>query len=160
MFIRVKNKIINITSKFLILIIKFYQIFISPLIGNNCRYHPTCSEYFIESLKIHGPIKGTILGVKRISKCHPGEAKDLIQCQERKNNGKFSKIFFNVFNINFLLFLLIRWDPPNVNSTENTISIDSERPLINEPIDFEETAPFNENLSNIKAIDMFALQTI
>ena len=71
MFIRVKNKIINITSKFLILIIKFYQIFISPLIGNNCRYHPSCSEYFIESLKIHGPIKVTILGVKRISKCHP-----------------------------------------------------------------------------------------
>ena len=71
MFIRMKNKIINLTSKFLILIIRFYQIFISPLIGNNCRYHPTCSEYFIESLKIHGPIKGTILGVKRISKCHP-----------------------------------------------------------------------------------------
>lgn len=71
MFIRMKNKIINITSKFLISIIRFYQIFISPLIGNNCRYHPTCSEYFIESLKIHGPIKGTILGVKRISKCHP-----------------------------------------------------------------------------------------
>ena len=71
MFIKVKNKIINITSKFLILIIRSYQIFISPLIGNNCRYHPTCSEYFIESLKIHGPIKGTILGVKRISKCHP-----------------------------------------------------------------------------------------
>lgn len=66
-----KNKIINLTSKFLISIIRFYQIFISPLIGNNCRYHPTCSEYFIESLKIHGPIKGTILGVKRISKCHP-----------------------------------------------------------------------------------------
>ncbi len=71
MFIRMKNKIINLTSKFLISIIRFYQIFISPLIGNNCRYHPTCSEYFIESLKIHGPIKGTILGVKRISKCHP-----------------------------------------------------------------------------------------
>ena len=71
MFIRMKNKIINLTSKFLISIIRFYQIFISPLIGNNCRYHPTCSEYFIESLKIHGPIKWTILGVKRISKCHP-----------------------------------------------------------------------------------------
>ena len=71
MFIRMKNKIINLTSKLLISIIRFYQIFISPLIGNNCRYHPTCSEYFIESLKIHGPIKGAILGVKRISKCHP-----------------------------------------------------------------------------------------
>ena len=152
MFIRMKNKIINLTSKFLILIIRFYQIFISPLIGNNCRYHPTCSEYFIESLKIHGPIKGTILGVKEFLSVIPGR-QSLIQCQEKKNNGKFSKIFFNVFNINFLLFLLIRWDPPNENSIENSISNDSERPLLNEPIDFEETTPFNENLSNIKAID-------
>ena len=66
-----KRKISNLTSKCLILIIRFYQIFISPLTGNNCRYHPTCSAYFIKSLKIHGPIKGFVLGVKRISKCHP-----------------------------------------------------------------------------------------
>ena len=62
--------------------------------------------------------------------------------------------YFLIFSILiFSYFLLIRWDPPNENSTENSISIDSERPLINEPIDFEETTPFNENLSNIKAID-------
>ncbi len=84
MFIRMKNKIINLTSKFLISIIRFYQIFISPLIGNNCRYHPTCSEYFIESLKIHGPIKGTILGVKRISKCHPWGGKGFDPVPEKK----------------------------------------------------------------------------
>ena len=79
-----KNKIINLTSKFLISIIRFYQIFISPLIGNNCRYHPTCSEYFIESLKIHGPIKGTILGVKRISKCHPWGGKGFDPVPEKE----------------------------------------------------------------------------
>ena len=84
MFIRMKNKIINLTSKFLISIIRFYQIFISPLIGNNCRYHPTCSEYFIESLKIHGPIKGTILGVKRISKCHPWGGKGFDPVPEKE----------------------------------------------------------------------------
>ena len=84
MFIEMKNKIINLTSKFLISIIRFYQIFISPLIGNNCRYHPTCSEYFIESLKIHGPIKGTILGVKRISKCHPWGGKGFDPVPEKE----------------------------------------------------------------------------
>ena len=65
----------------------------------------------------------------------------------------FQRYFLMFSILIFSYFLLIRWDPPNENSTENTISTDSERPLINDPIDFEETAPFNENLSNIKAID-------
>ena len=65
----------------------------------------------------------------------------------------FQRYFLMFSILIFSYFLLIRWDPPNENSTENSISIDSERPLINDPIDFEETAPFNENLSNIKAID-------
>ena len=56
-------KIISIT---LIKIIKIYQFFISPFIGNNCRYMPTCSDYFIESLKVHGTIKGFCKGIKRI----------------------------------------------------------------------------------------------
>ncbi len=54
-----------------ILIIKLYQSFISPLIGANCRYTPTCSEYSINSFKKHGLIKGFFLSVKRISKCNP-----------------------------------------------------------------------------------------
>lgn len=57
--------------KILILIIKFYKYFISPLLGNKCRFLPTCSEYFIEALKTQGFITGTILSLKRISKCHP-----------------------------------------------------------------------------------------
>ena len=61
-------KLINYT---LIYLIKFYKFFISPLLGSNCRYLPTCSEYFIESLKEYGTFKGTYLGIKRISKCHP-----------------------------------------------------------------------------------------
>tara|TARA_A100001011_G_scaffold400605_1_gene516753 strand:- start:1842 stop:2099 length:258 start_codon:yes stop_codon:yes gene_type:complete len=56
---------------FLINLIKFYKYFISPLLGQNCRFLPTCSEYFIECLKIHGTRKGIYLGFKRISKCHP-----------------------------------------------------------------------------------------
>tara|TARA_B100000519_G_C13814380_1_gene237275 strand:+ start:112 stop:381 length:270 start_codon:yes stop_codon:yes gene_type:complete len=54
-----------------IYIIKFYQYFISPLLGSRCRYLPTCSEYYIDSLRVHGLIKGSILGVKRIFSCHP-----------------------------------------------------------------------------------------
>ena len=62
------NKIIN---NFLILIIKFYKYFISPYIASNCRYLPTCSEYFIDSLKINGNLKGLFLGIKRVLRCHP-----------------------------------------------------------------------------------------
>ena len=55
----------------LIKIIKFYKLFISPHIGNNCRYMPTCSEYFIESLEEYGVLKGSLKGTKRILSCHP-----------------------------------------------------------------------------------------
>ena len=61
----------KIISYLLINLIKFYKYFISPLLGQNCRFLPTCSEYFIESLKIYGPTKGLYLGVKRMSRCHP-----------------------------------------------------------------------------------------
>ncbi len=57
---------------FLILyLIKFYNFFISPLLGIKCRFLPTCSEYCQESLKKHGLIKGGFYTLKRISKCHP-----------------------------------------------------------------------------------------
>ena len=58
-------------KKIIILIIKTYQITLSPLIGSNCRFHPTCSEYTIQAVNEHGVYRGLILGVKRISKCHP-----------------------------------------------------------------------------------------
>tara|TARA_B100001121_G_C18235387_1_gene410153 strand:+ start:93 stop:377 length:285 start_codon:yes stop_codon:yes gene_type:complete len=60
-----------IIQKLLILVIKFYKFFISPLLGSRCRFLPTCSEYFIEALKVYGIIKGSKLGFKRIFKCHP-----------------------------------------------------------------------------------------
>ncbi len=61
----------TILSFIFINIIKFYKFFISPLLGPRCRFLPTCSEYFIESLKVHGFIKGAKLGLTRIIKCHP-----------------------------------------------------------------------------------------
>ena len=61
----------NIFSKIIIKIIKFYQYILSPYLGNNCRYLPTCSEYFIECLETYGFFKGFIKGTKRVLSCHP-----------------------------------------------------------------------------------------
>jgi len=61
----------KLINNFLIRSIKFYRYFISPLFHSKCRYLPTCSEYFIDSLKLNGNFKGLFLGIKRILKCHP-----------------------------------------------------------------------------------------
>jgi putative membrane protein insertion efficiency factor len=55
----------------LILVIWLYRLFISPLLGANCRHLPTCSEYAVEALQRHGPLRGGIFALKRISRCHP-----------------------------------------------------------------------------------------
>jgi len=58
-------------KKLFLKLIKFYQIFISPFLGNNCRFYPSCSEYFVRVIEKYGLLKGLKLGVKRILKCHP-----------------------------------------------------------------------------------------
>ena len=70
----------RIITYILISCIKFYQLFVSPIIGHNCRYLPTCSEYTINCLQQFGLIKGIFFSLKRISKCHPwgGEGYDPI----------------------------------------------------------------------------------
>jgi putative membrane protein insertion efficiency factor len=55
----------------LIAIIKFYKYFISPLLGSNCRFYPSCSSYSLEALQRHGFIIGSYLTFKRLLKCHP-----------------------------------------------------------------------------------------
>jgi uncharacterized protein len=52
-------------------LIKFYQTFISPLLGNHCRFYPSCSQYTAEIINRNGLIKGLAKGFKRILKCHP-----------------------------------------------------------------------------------------
>ena len=54
-----------------ILLVRFYQLAISPWMGSNCRFQPTCSSYMIEALKEQGLLKGLWLGTKRIGRCHP-----------------------------------------------------------------------------------------
>ena len=70
----------------LLIIIKVYQLLISPILQGNCRFLPTCSEYAIESLKSHGLIKGIILTIKRIARCHPwgGHGYDPIPSKDLK----------------------------------------------------------------------------
>ncbi|WP_297837903.1 membrane protein insertion efficiency factor YidD [Ignavibacterium sp.] len=65
------NKILKVLAFPFILLIKIYQIFISPLFPSSCRYTPTCSQYTLEALKKYGLLKGLWLGIKRISRCHP-----------------------------------------------------------------------------------------
>ena len=61
----------NIFTYLLIKVIKIYKFLISPLLGNSCRYLPTCSEYCIDALKTYGFFKGIFLSIKRILSCHP-----------------------------------------------------------------------------------------
>ena len=58
-------------NKMLVLLVRIYRLAISPLMGRNCRFHPSCSEYAIEALERHGGGKGAWLAAKRISRCHP-----------------------------------------------------------------------------------------
>ena len=71
----------------LLILIRGYQLIISPLLGSNCRFMPTCSDYAMESLRSHGLIKGIYLTVKRIGKCHPwgGHGYDPIPTKKVEN---------------------------------------------------------------------------
>jgi putative membrane protein insertion efficiency factor len=56
----------------LIGLIRLYQLFISPMLGPSCRFYPSCSEYAVEAIKIHGIFKGGFLVLRRVLRCHPG----------------------------------------------------------------------------------------
>lgn len=60
----------NITM-LLVMLVKVYQSALSPFFGQQCRFTPTCSHYAVEALQTHGAIKGLLLTVKRLSRCHP-----------------------------------------------------------------------------------------
>ena len=71
----------------LLILIRAYQLIISPLLGSNCRFIPSCSEYAMESLRSYGLIKGFYLTIKRIGKCHPwgGHGYDPIPTKKVEN---------------------------------------------------------------------------
>ncbi|QDC45231.1 membrane protein insertion efficiency factor YidD [Methylophilus medardicus] len=55
----------------LILLVKSYQWGLSPWLGHHCRFHPTCSHYAIEALHRYGAMRGTVLTLRRLARCHP-----------------------------------------------------------------------------------------
>jgi len=58
-------------SKLLVALIRAYQYLVSPFLGSNCRYHPTCSDYACQAVHEHGPLCGLWLALRRIARCHP-----------------------------------------------------------------------------------------
>lgn len=68
---RTKEARLSNFAQVIALPIRFYRIGISPLIPSRCRHLPTCSEYALEALAIHGPFTGLWLSMKRIGRCHP-----------------------------------------------------------------------------------------
>lgn len=57
--------------RLLIALIRCYQICISPFMASHCRFHPTCSEYAQQAIAEHGALRGSLLALKRLGKCHP-----------------------------------------------------------------------------------------
>ncbi|GAB6050997.1 membrane protein insertion efficiency factor YidD [Hydrogenophilus islandicus] len=61
----------NVIARVVIVLVRGYQLLISPWLGQNCRFTPTCSEYLIEAVRRHGVVRGLWLGARRIGRCHP-----------------------------------------------------------------------------------------
>jgi len=55
----------------LLFLLRAYQLVISPMLGQNCRFYPSCSHYAMEALRVHGAAKGSLLAAKRVCRCHP-----------------------------------------------------------------------------------------
>lgn len=58
-------------GRLLIAVLRFYKRFISPLLGQRCRFLPTCSEYAMDAIALHGPLRGCWLAARRVGRCHP-----------------------------------------------------------------------------------------
>lgn len=73
----------------LMLIIKFYRLFLSPLLGNNCRFYPTCSNYALQALKRYSTFYAIKIIIIRLLKCHPwgGSGIDLLPKRNAKNKN-------------------------------------------------------------------------
>lgn len=62
---------VRLPTLLLMLLVRAYQLVVSPLLGPSCRFYPSCSAYALESLRVHGAVRGTWLTVRRLLRCHP-----------------------------------------------------------------------------------------
>ena len=65
---------VSVSGRILVMLARLYQATLSPVIGRQCRFTPTCSQYFIEAVQTRGAITGLRMGVRRILRCHPFSA--------------------------------------------------------------------------------------
>ena len=61
----------SIAARLLSGLIRAYQVILSPLLGRHCRFHPTCSSYALDAVRMHGAARGSALALRRIARCHP-----------------------------------------------------------------------------------------
>ena len=79
----------SFAARVLVALIGVYRRFLSPLLPRHCRYEPTCSAYAIEAIKVHGAIRGTVLAVRRVARCHPFHPGGIDRVPARRaSNGK------------------------------------------------------------------------
>jgi len=81
------NAVTRALARPLIGLVKLYRVALSPWLGMNCRYQPTCSEYAIEALHEHGVFRGTWLAARRIGRCHPWGGSGYDPVPPRKEGG-------------------------------------------------------------------------
>lgn len=87
------NMLSSILKVVIISAIKFYKKGISPFLPSACRFHPTCSEYMIEAIEVHGLIRGVYLGIRRICRCHPwgGSGEDPVPLKKENKSDNLNK---------------------------------------------------------------------
>jgi len=80
----------DLSKRLVIGMVRFYQLVVSPYLGSNCRYTPSCSQYMIDAVEEWGVFKGVWLGIRRISRCHPwgGSGYDPVPRRSLRKNGK------------------------------------------------------------------------
>lgn len=75
-------------NRLLLLLLRGYQLLLSPMLGQRCRFYPSCSHYAIEAIQTHGAARGSWLTVRRLGKCHPWHAGGLDPVPAKSASGE------------------------------------------------------------------------
>ena len=73
------------TARLAVLLVRGYQLLLSPLLGGSCRFAPSCSAYAIEAIEAHGALRGVLLAARRVARCHPWGGSGYDPVPPRKN---------------------------------------------------------------------------